>query len=127
VVDSNRCEDLRRAFRLVGLNTHLITGHLLMIFLPKYRDDIERGATGEADRNHLDRFCARSPCGIVHNEAMATSGSGDELAFLPKCLGKLDFRGDHECLLQSHKKGTRINAEGQNLLQEISEGIRDVG
>jgi hypothetical protein len=119
MVDSNIRKNLRRAFRLIGLNTHLISGNLLVVFLSKYGEDIERCATGQSNRNHLDWFCASSTRGVVQHQIVAASSSSHKLALLSKCLSELDFGGDHECLLQVHENGTSINAEGQDLLQKL--------
>jgi hypothetical protein len=118
-------EDLGWTFRLVGLDAHLITGDLLVVFLPKNGDHVEGSATSESNRKHLDWLGACSACRVVQEQMMAASSSGHKLALLPKRLSKFNFRCDHESLLQIHRQGTRINAESRNLLQEISEQSRD--
>src|SRR5215471_21296963 len=100
MVDSYRSKDLRWALGLIGLNPNLISGNFLVVFMPKYGDNVERGAAGESDRNHLDWFCAGSTSRVVENQVVAASGAGHKLALLPKCLSKFNFRCDHECLLQ---------------------------
>jgi hypothetical protein len=99
VMDSNRGENLGGTFCLVGLNAHLIPGNLLVIFLTEYGDDIKGRAPGETHRNQFDWFRPSAASGIVQDQIVAASSTGQELTLLSKCLCKLDVGCNHKCPL----------------------------
>src|SRR5215471_15431959 len=119
-MDPNRGEDLGRPFRLLCLHPHLIRGDPLLILLAKHCDDIEGGASGQANSNKLNGFGAGAASGVVQNQIVAGPSLRDKLTLLLKWLCEFDLRGNHECLLQIWRQRTRINAESLELLQGIS-------
>jgi len=73
-------------FRLVSLDANFVSGYPLVIFLPKYRDDIERRTTRERHCDQFDRLRTGSTCRIVEHDVVFTAGCADELPLQPKRL-----------------------------------------
>ena len=79
VVDPNCGEHLWRALRLVGLNSHLVTRHFLMIFLPKDSNDVESCAAGQRNCDQFNRLGAGTTGCVVEQQVVVAPGCGDKL------------------------------------------------
>jgi hypothetical protein len=127
MVDSNCCEHLGRAFRLIGFDPHFVTGDFLVILLAEDGDDVERRAPGQTGGHQFDWLRSSASSCIVQQLVMAASGLGHKLALLLKWLSQFDFGCDHDCLLLFVSPSTRINARGRILLQEKFDGVAVAG
>jgi hypothetical protein len=99
MVDSHCREHLGWAFRLIGLDSHLVTGDSLVILLAEDGDDVERRTPGQSSGNQFNRLWAGTSGHIVHQQVVAASRLSHKLALLLKWLSQFDFGCDHDCLL----------------------------
>ena len=65
MVDSYCREHLGRAFRLIGLDPHLVAGHFLVVLLAEDGDNVERRAPGQSGGDQFNRLWAGASGCIV--------------------------------------------------------------
>ena len=86
VDDANSREHLRRPLRLIGLDSHFVAGHFLVVLLAKDRNHVESGAAGQRDGDQFNRLGAGASGRVIEQDVVLASRRGDKLAFRLKWL-----------------------------------------
>lgn len=104
-MNSDYREHLRGTLRLIRLDTHLISGDLLVILLAKHGDHIECSAAGQTGGDQFDRLRPRAARSIVQQQVMAAPGLGYKLPLGFKGLSEVDLRGNQipSCFMRSEE------------------------
>jgi hypothetical protein len=90
---------------------------MLAIFLAQDGDDVEGGASGQADGDQFDGLGAGRSDGVIQQQVMAAAAAAHKLTLVPKWLSKSDFGVNHAFPHAPMFWDQPINAELGDLLQ----------